>query len=110
MPGALRVRPSGVGFVLMERPQDVDAIVALGEEQMVNGCQILVRRFQDRAEHRRKLEDELFPAVDSSPYSNREVPRPRCSADTDSEASETSTFASSVSTRSSLASLPCFSF
>merc|ERR1711920_273728 len=90
---ALRVRPSGVGFVVMERAQDVDAIVATGEVQTVHGCEVSVRRFQARAEHRQELEDN----------SNKVVATQRHSIDTDSEASEISTVAPSMSSGSSRA-------
>jgi hypothetical protein len=44
----LRVRPSGIGFVVMQRPEDAAAVLAAGEIQTVNGCQIRVRRFEAR--------------------------------------------------------------
>merc|ERR1712176_888896 len=97
----LRVRPSGVGFVVMEWPQDVDAILAMGEVQVVHGCEILVRRFQSRAEHHQELENSTSALASSSKAPSKEVSTKRCSVDTDSEASEISTMAPSMSGRSS---------
>jgi len=105
----VRVRPSGVGFVVMERPQDVDAIVALGDVQMVHGCEISVQRFQARAEHRQELEDLTPASVGRKSWSN-EVSTLHRSVDTDSEVSEPSTCAPSVSRVSPIAFLPFPSF
>jgi len=43
---ASRLRPSGLGFVVMKACSDVEAILADGEEQVVGGATIRVQRFQ----------------------------------------------------------------
>eukprot|EP00443_Scrippsiella_acuminata_P092794 CAMPEP_0115425312 /NCGR_PEP_ID=MMETSP0271-20121206/28310_1 /TAXON_ID=71861 /ORGANISM="Scrippsiella trochoidea, Strain CCMP3099" /LENGTH=314 /DNA_ID=CAMNT_0002850197 /DNA_START=40 /DNA_END=984 /DNA_ORIENTATION=- len=48
----VRVRPSGIGFVIMERPEDAEAIIAEGEIQTIHGCQVRVRRFEAREDRR----------------------------------------------------------
>jgi len=51
-PFPVRVRPSGIGFIVMERPEDAAEVVAAGEIQTVNGCQIRVRKFEVRQEEK----------------------------------------------------------
>lgn len=41
-----RLRPSGMGFVVMCRSEEVNAIIGEGNEQIVAGVTILVQRFQ----------------------------------------------------------------
>jgi len=41
-----RMRPAGVGFMVMETEADAERILALGEEQNVGVCSILVQRFE----------------------------------------------------------------
>jgi len=50
LPFPVRVRPSGIGFVVMERPEDAAAVIAQGEVQTINGCAIKVRKFEAREE------------------------------------------------------------
>eukprot|EP00927_Polykrikos_kofoidii_P060987 TRINITY_DN55880_c0_g1_i1.p1 TRINITY_DN55880_c0_g1~~TRINITY_DN55880_c0_g1_i1.p1 ORF type:complete len:577 (-),score=96.05 TRINITY_DN55880_c0_g1_i1:436-2166(-) len=47
-----RLRPSGMGFVIMCRSEEVNAIIGEGAEQIVAGVTILVQRF-----HRQELND-----------------------------------------------------
>jgi len=44
-----RVRPSHVGFVLMEKPEDAARAIAAGATQIVSGVPVLVRKFEPRA-------------------------------------------------------------
>jgi len=46
----VRLRPSGLGFVIMRRPEDVAAVLAEGEIQLVNGVEIQVRKFVPQEE------------------------------------------------------------
>jgi len=46
----VRLRPSGLGFLVMERVEDAEAIFAQGEVQHVGGVPIEVRRFRPRRE------------------------------------------------------------
>lgn len=43
-----RVRPSGMGYILMRKAEDVEAVFACGEEMMVQHTLIGVRRFLRR--------------------------------------------------------------
>jgi len=49
-PFRVRLRPSGIGMVLMKRREDAQAAVAAGELQTVNNVTIRVRRFEARGE------------------------------------------------------------
>lgn len=44
-----RLRPSGLGFVIMSKKDEADSILALGPEQEIAGAVIRVQRFQRRA-------------------------------------------------------------
>jgi hypothetical protein len=46
--GSCRIRPSGIGFVVMERPEAARAIIAMGETQTIDGYQIGVNSFEAR--------------------------------------------------------------
>jgi hypothetical protein len=46
--GSCRIRPSGIGFVVMERPEAAKAVIAGGETQIVDGYQISVAKFETR--------------------------------------------------------------
>jgi len=41
-----RLRPSGLGFIVMSTPVEVEAILASGPEQLVHGAMILVQPFE----------------------------------------------------------------
>lgn len=43
-----RLRPSGLGFVVMSQPSEVEAILAAGENQFVHGVKVQVRHFERR--------------------------------------------------------------
>lgn len=45
---AARLRPSGLGFIVMTNVDDVEAILREGEEQQVEGSTIKVQRFEQR--------------------------------------------------------------
>jgi hypothetical protein len=45
-----RLRPSGLGFVVMSTIAEVDAILADGAEQLVAGALIKVQRFERRGD------------------------------------------------------------
>lgn len=47
--GAARVRPAGLGFLIMSRAEDVDAILASGPEHNVEGALITTSRFESRS-------------------------------------------------------------
>mmetsp|Transcript_112492 Transcript_112492/g.363261 ORF Transcript_112492/g.363261 Transcript_112492/m.363261 type:complete len:306 (+) Transcript_112492:68-985(+) len=44
-----RVRPSRIGFILMEKPEDAARAIAAGETQIVSGVSVLIRNFEPRA-------------------------------------------------------------
>jgi hypothetical protein len=46
---AVRIRPSGLGFVVMSSIEDAEAILKAGENQVVNGVEVLVRPYEVRA-------------------------------------------------------------
>lgn len=60
-----RLRPSGVGFVVMSRCEAVEAILAAGAEQLVAGFQISVQKFE-----RRSVEDSLPNSDDVSGHTD----------------------------------------
>lgn len=47
--GAARVRPAGLGFLIMTKAEDVEAVLALGSEQEIQGHTITVHRFESRS-------------------------------------------------------------
>merc|ERR1712099_108463 len=49
-PFRVRLRPSGLGFLVMQRAEDAEAIFAQGEVQHVGGVPIEARRFRPRSE------------------------------------------------------------
>lgn len=55
-----RLRPSGLGFVVMSTIAEVDAILADGAEQMVAGALIKVQRFERRGDEFESLVSEEF--------------------------------------------------
>jgi len=64
------LRPSGLGFAIMRRPEDVAAVLAEGEIQLVNGVEIQVRKFvpqEEAAVCGHASEVELAPRVSASP-------------------------------------------
>mmetsp|Transcript_64270 Transcript_64270/g.141598 ORF Transcript_64270/g.141598 Transcript_64270/m.141598 type:complete len:297 (-) Transcript_64270:45-935(-) len=48
-PFPVRLRPSGMGFVLMERAEDAAKALAQGEVHVVHGVQIVTRAFEQRS-------------------------------------------------------------
>jgi hypothetical protein len=55
---AARLRPSGLGFVVMSKKCEVEAILLAGEEQMVAGIMIRVQRFNRYTESLEEEDDE----------------------------------------------------
>jgi len=49
-PFRIRLRPSGLGYVVMQRREDAAAVLAAGEVQHVNSIPIEVRAFQSRSD------------------------------------------------------------
>jgi len=47
--GACRVRPAGLGFLIMAKAEDVEAILAFGTEHEVEGVSISVHPFESRS-------------------------------------------------------------
>lgn len=64
VPYQVRVRPSGIGLVVMERPQDAEAVVAEGESQTICGFQVRVRKFQAREDKGQVCEDHVYKSHD----------------------------------------------
>mmetsp|Transcript_102587 Transcript_102587/g.203633 ORF Transcript_102587/g.203633 Transcript_102587/m.203633 type:complete len:415 (+) Transcript_102587:127-1371(+) len=60
---AQRLRPSGLGFVVMSKVSEAEAIFAQGVEQMVGGTVIRIQRFERRATHEVEEEDNSETAV-----------------------------------------------
>jgi len=58
----MRLRPSGLGFVVMSSTREVEGILAGGEHQMVHGVRVCVRRFERRGV--KEVEDEEEMAKD----------------------------------------------
>jgi hypothetical protein len=58
----VRLRPSGLGFVVMSQPQQVEAILAAGEHQVVQGVRVCVRKFERRGVQ--DDEDQIDEEVD----------------------------------------------
>jgi hypothetical protein len=52
----MRLRPSGLGFVVMSSTREVEGILAGGEHQVVHGVRVCVRRFERRGV--KEVEDE----------------------------------------------------
>jgi hypothetical protein len=52
----MRLRPSGLGFVVMSSTREVEGILAGGEHQVVHGVRVCVRRFERRGVQ--EVEDE----------------------------------------------------
>jgi RNA recognition motif-containing protein len=46
--GEARVRPAGLGFLLMTKPEDVEAVLRAGEEHVIEGATIWCSRFEPR--------------------------------------------------------------
>jgi hypothetical protein len=46
---AVRIRPSGLGFVVMSSIEEAEAILRAGENQVVSGVEVLVRPYEVRA-------------------------------------------------------------
>lgn len=44
--GVVRCKPSGLGFVAMTSPDDVEAVLRLGEEQTIGSTKVIVERFR----------------------------------------------------------------
>jgi len=63
---AVRVRPSGLGFVVMSSIEEAELILNAGENQVVNGVEVLVRPYEVRAASEKEPanennnEDDLF--------------------------------------------------
>lgn len=57
-PFPVRLRPSGMGFVLMERPEDTAAVLAQGELQVVRGVEVRVRAFEQRSSDHAASDEE----------------------------------------------------
>lgn len=55
-----RVRPAGLGFVVMGSRADIDAVLCMGEQHLVNGIDIQVQSYEQRGkqEFSNLLEDE----------------------------------------------------
>lgn len=66
LPYPVRVRPSGIGFVLMDSPGAASAARAQGTEQTVSGVQVKVLEFQRRPHCASGSEDELETTSASS--------------------------------------------
>lgn len=64
VPSWVRLRPSGIAFVVMEQRESAEALFAQGEAHEVCGCEILMRRFQARTEHQRLTELSTAPTLD----------------------------------------------
>jgi hypothetical protein len=64
-PFPTRLRPSGMGFVLMERPEDAAVALAVGEAHIVAGVQISARAFKPRAIDNADI-DEAVDAKEAS--------------------------------------------
>jgi len=47
--GPTRLRPSGLGFVVMQKTEDVDTILRLGQDQVIQGVFVRVCKFEHRA-------------------------------------------------------------
>jgi len=62
-PFPVRVRPSGIGFIVMERPEDAAEVVAQGEIQTIKGYQIRVRKFEVRKQDKPKEFVDAFGVV-----------------------------------------------
>lgn len=58
---SVRLRPSGIGLVLMENAVDAANAIAHGALHSVNGVEIRVRAFQARENH----QDETYAATDA---------------------------------------------
>jgi len=66
-PFRVRLRPSGLGFVVMRHPELVTAVLAEGETQIVNGVEIQVRKFvSSQTRNTPKDEDEAASIAGSS--------------------------------------------
>jgi len=44
--GVVRCKPSGLGFVAMTSPEDVEEVLRLGEEQTIGSTKVIVERFR----------------------------------------------------------------
>lgn len=44
--GVVRCKPSGLGFVAMNSPEDVEEVLRLGEEQTIGSTKVIVERFR----------------------------------------------------------------
>eukprot|EP00411_Alexandrium_monilatum_P022953 CAMPEP_0175224486 /NCGR_PEP_ID=MMETSP0093-20121207/21874_1 /TAXON_ID=311494 /ORGANISM="Alexandrium monilatum, Strain CCMP3105" /LENGTH=507 /DNA_ID=CAMNT_0016518125 /DNA_START=27 /DNA_END=1551 /DNA_ORIENTATION=+ len=66
---ASRLRPSGLGFIVMSKIDEAEAILAMGQEQIVCGAVIRVQRFERRMtemEDEGNENEELAPDTNSS--------------------------------------------
>jgi hypothetical protein len=55
--GPTRVRPSGLGFIVMKSGEHVDEVLRQGEEQLVQGAKIRVQKFEHRTVDDGSLDD-----------------------------------------------------
>lgn len=79
-------RPSSLGFVLMQTPQAVSSVLASGQEQEIEGCSILVQKFERlHTEGSNKSEEAYTMREEESKIFQRQ--------NSDSEGSEVSTAA-----------------
>jgi len=81
-PVSSRLRPSGLGFIVMSRVEDAQAILAHGSEQPVNGIVVRIQQFQRQvtAQEDDGNEDESETAVPETNPSEENCSSPRNSS------------------------------
>merc|ERR1719410_2579549 len=81
-PVASRLRPSGLGFIVMSRVEDAQAILAHGSEQPVNGIVVRIQQFQRQvtAQEEDGNEDESETAVPDTNASEENCSSPSSSS------------------------------
>jgi hypothetical protein len=80
VPFPVRLRPSGMGFVLMERAEDAAKALAQGEVHVVNGVQIVTRAFEQRSTQYTgsdKGDDEESPPIEEAETTASSASSPR---------------------------------
>jgi len=65
---ASRLRPSGLGFIVMSKPEEAAAILAEGQEQVICGAFIRVQQFERRMSDADEGVEDQGTAGDQSPY------------------------------------------
>jgi hypothetical protein len=72
----VRLRPSGIGFLVFESPEVAARVVAEGQTQMINGFEVIVRAFE------RRQFDSSSPVADENDdeTSSIETTSTRCSS------------------------------